>query len=71
MKVRFHGQLEWHLPRPAGEGEPPATLCGISLADANTFNYTFRKVGEPELCPRCASLGSRDDTDPRIAMDRG
>lgn len=55
MKIRFHGEAEWHLPRPnpSATGFEPATLCGVSLANANTFAFTFRKLDDAVLCPRC------------------
>ena len=71
MKVRFHGQVEWHVQRSTEGEAAPSTLCGISLENANTFSYTFRKVAPDEMCPRCGALDDSDDTDPRVSMDRG
>ena len=70
MKVRFHGQVEWHVPTSDEAGRDPATLCGVSLSNANTFSYTFKKIPEGEMCARCGALGGKDDSDPRISMDR-
>jgi len=63
MKVRFHGQVEWHVPKSPTEAQSEATYCGISLTNANTFSYTFKKVVVEEMCEQCVALGGSDDTE--------